>query len=221
MGISLSKPRILICEGEADKAFFTHLLNQRNLPAFDVFHPHELEGVASGNTAFGDFLRGLSILLPSASISGILLVSDNDLDPNGSFQSIRAQIQNAGGFGVPNAPLEVARSAEYPPVVVMMLPAQGIPGALETLCLEAIYAARPDLKDCVDKYCDCAGTSEWNQIKQSKMRLESLMAAICQSSPATALKLAWSQRETIIPLDRNVFDPIAEFLRNFDAYVGA
>jgi hypothetical protein len=219
MGISISKPRILICEGAADKAFFEHLLSQRNLPQFDVFHPFELDGVASGNTGFRDFLRGLSLLLPSANASGILLVSDNDLDPDGSFQKVRTQIQEADGFGVPATPLEVARSANYPPVVVMMLPRAGVPGALETLCLDAIYAARPELKDCVDEYCDCTGTSGWNQIKQSKMRLESLMAAICQSRPATALKLAWSQKETIIPLDRDVFDPIAEFLREFDTYV--
>lgn len=221
MGISISKPRILICEGAADKAFFTHLIIARNLPEFDVFHPNELEGVASGNTAFEGFLRGLSVLLPSAEVSGILLVSDNDLDPVVSFANIRTQIQNAGGYGVPNVPLEVARSQGHPPVVVMMLPQPGVPGALETLCLEAIYATRSDLKECVDKYCDCTGTSSWDQIRQSKMRLESLMAAICKSRPATALSLAWSQKETIVPLDRNVFNPVADFLRHFDAHVAA
>lgn len=219
MGISLSKSRILICEGAADKAFFTHLLRERNLPEFDVFHPHELEGVASGNTAFGDFLRGLKVLLPSTAVSGILLVSDNDLEPSSSFARIRAQVESAGEFGVPSSPLEVARSVTQPPIIVMMLPEAGVPGALETLCLKAIYATRPDLKGCVDTYCDCTGASGWDQIRQSKMRLESLMAAICQSRPATSLSLAWGQAETIIPLNQNVFDPIAEFLRNFDAYL--
>ncbi len=215
MAISITQPRLLICEGPSDVAFFKHLIQARNLPPYDVFHPKQLDGVAAGNTGFEEFLRGISVLLPSSAVSGILVVSDNDTDPVKSFQNVRAQIVAAGNFGVPDAPLEIARSAGYPPLVVMMLPRSGVPGVLETLCIEGVYSAKAGFKDCIDQYCVCTKTDLWNEAKQPKMRLEALMAAICESDPATALQYAWSRKESIIPLDRPVFDEISAFLTNF------
>jgi hypothetical protein len=219
MGISISKQRVLICEGDADKAFFTHLLRERGLPEFDVFHPYEMDGVASGNSAFGDFLRGLSVLLPSAAVSGVLLISDNDLDPAASFDAVRQQIRIAGGFGVPRAPLEVARATGYPPLAVMMLPWTGAPGGLETLCLDAVYASRPELRECLDGYCDCAGTNTWDLSRLSKMRMQCALAAMCHSKPATSIRYAWSRAETMVPLNQGCFDQIANTLATFDELV--
>ncbi len=216
MGISLSRSRVLICEGPSDVAFFKHLIEERHLPDFDVFHPNELGTIGPGNTGFGSFLSGLAVLLPSRPVTGILIASDNDLNPETSFANIRAQIQNPGGFGVPNAPLEVARSTDRPPIVVMMIPWAGVAGTLESLCLDAIYGGRADLRICLDQYCNCVGSSAWDAVRQSKMRLEALIPAICASDPATALRYAWSRPESIIPLTSPVFDQVAAFLQSFD-----
>jgi hypothetical protein len=219
MGISLSQPRILVCEGSSDVSFFRHLIKSRGLPEFDIFQPNAAEGVPSGKGGYKAFLEGLSTVLPSSRITGVLVVGDNDLNPAVSFQDIRNQISGAGGYGVPEEPLQVARSERLPPVVVMMLPWAGMQGALESLCLDAVLGYRPHLRECVDHFSECTKTTEWEPTARTKMQLHALVAALCKSEPATALTHVWSKKETIVPLDQPAFDRVADFLRHFDQVV--
>ncbi|MGA2481739.1 MAG: DUF3226 domain-containing protein [Candidatus Acidiferrales bacterium] len=154
-----------------------------------------------------------------AAVKGVLVVGDNDADPAASFQHIQSQIQAAGGFGIPASPLEVARSQDKPPIVVMMLPWTSLPGNLETLCLDAMYAAHNHLKDCIDDYCTCTRTSDWDLAKQSKMRMRCLMSSICQSDPDVPLTGAWSHRETIVSLEHRAFDGVSDLLNRFDSQI--
>ncbi|HXN54007.1 MAG TPA: DUF3226 domain-containing protein [Candidatus Acidoferrum sp.] len=219
MAISLSQPRILICEGSSDVSFFSHLIKKRNLPEFDIFQPNVAEGVPSGKGGYKGFLEGLSTILPSKAVKGILIVGDNDLNPANSFQNIQDQITAAGGYGVPAEPLQLARSNTLPPVVVMMLPWAGVEGVLESLCLEALLGYRPHLKECVDHFSECTQTMEWEPTIRAKMQLHALVSALCKSEPATALTHVWSKKETIVPLDQPAFDQLANFLSRFDEFV--
>lgn len=228
MGIAITKPRVIVCEGEGDKAFFSHLIQERRLPEFDIFHPAEEEGVAGGVTGYKDFLVALSVPLILRGTSGVLIVADNDIDPNASFGFVQQQIRDAAAivetdsgvtYGVPVAPMQVANGQGLPPIVVMMFPWTGHPGNLETICLDAVYAARPDLRECIDSYCVCSHTNGWDISKQSKMRLECLIATLCRSKPSTALRYAWSRPESIIPLEQASFNQVADVLRGFDDLV--
>jgi hypothetical protein len=226
MGITITKARVIVCEGEGDKAFFSHLIEERGLPEFDIFHPADAPGAAGGVSGFGDFLTAMSVPLSVKAVSGILIVADNDVNPGESFTGVQQQIHSSAGsmqggsaYGIPAAPLQVAQSVGLPPVVIMMLPWLDTPGNLETICLDAVYSSNPDLRECLDDYCTCSGTSGWDVSKLSKMRLECVIAALCRSKPATALRYAWSRSETIIPLAENCFNPIANFLHGFDALV--
>jgi hypothetical protein len=228
MGIAITKPRVIVCEGEGDRAFFSHLIQERGLPEFDIFHPAQEEGVAGGVTGYKDFLVALSVPLTLRQTSGVLIVADNDVEPNASFGFVQQQIRDAAAiveidsgstFGVPVAPMQVARGHGLPPIVVMMFPWTDDPGNLETICLDAVYAVRPDLRECIDSYCLCSHTSEWDISKQSKMRLECLIASLCRSKPSTALRYAWSRPESIIPLGQASFDRVADVLRGFDELV--
>src|SRR5690349_16232863 len=130
MAVEITKPRVIICEGKADVAFFEHLISERGLPEFQVLP-------ANGNSRYEDTLVALSAAAGFGGISGILLVGDNDLNPAAAFQNVRTQVQRAGGYGTPLNPGEAAESAGFPDVVVMMVPWHGSVGCLETLLLEA------------------------------------------------------------------------------------
>ncbi len=224
MGITITQSRLLICEGSSDQAFFKHLIRKRNLPLFDVFKPGDLAlpGGGPGKDGFRVFLEGISVPLASANVSVILLAGDNDLDHVASFENIQRQLREAvGGYGVPAAPLQLAKSAAIPPlppVIVMMLPWMGENGALETILLDSIYANQAGIRACIDEYCRCTHADTLDQVKQSKMRIQALLAAICRSNPAAPLQGAWNQREeNLIALDHHSFDRIADFIRNIDA----
>lgn len=212
MAVEIVKPRVIVCEGKADVAFFEHLLAERQLPEFQVLP-------ANGNSRYEDLLTALSAAPGFNNLSGILLIGDNDLNPAAAFQNIRTQILTAGGYGAPNAPRVPARAAPFPAVVVLMVPWDGTAGCLETLLLEAVSNTKPELRTCVDAYATCADVNDWNPVEQSKMKLQSLTSVICRSDPTTPVSYAWSRPETIISLAEPCFDRVADFLRAFPALV--
>jgi hypothetical protein len=212
MGIEITESRLIICEGKADVAFFDHLIQGRGLPGFQVLS-------AEGKDGYERVLVALSAAPGFDRIAGILVVGDNDLDPPAAFFNIQEQIRAVGTYPVPNHPGEAVKNQGYPAVVVMMVPWQERVGCLETLLIEAVDDVRHDLKLCVDTYAACAHADAWNEVEQSKMKLQSLISAICRSDPNTPVSFAWSRNEDIIPLDRPCFDQIANFLGGFDGLV--
>lgn len=212
MAIEITKPRVIVCEGKADVAFFEHLISERHLPEFQVLP-------ANGNSRYQDLLVALTAAPGFSGLSGILVVGDNDLNPTAAFQNIRGQIQAAGGYGVPDAPRNPARSAGFPAIVVLMIPWDAIVGCLETLLLAAVREVHLELGACVEAYVTCTHVDAWNEVERSKMKLQSLTAVICRSDPTTPVSYAWSRPERIIPLDRSCFDQIVDFLQGFPALV--
>lgn len=212
MGIEITESRVIVCEGKGDVAFFEHLIQKRNLPGFQVLS-------AGGKDGYERVLVALSAAQGFDRISGILVVGDNDRDPGAPFLNIQKQIRAAGRYGVPNHPGEVVKSEGFPAVLVMMVPWQGRIGCLETLLIEAIYDVRPDFIPCVDAYAACTHADLWNEVEQSKMKLQVAISAVCRSDPNTPVSYAWNRSEPIIPLDRPCFDQIADFLERFDRLV--
>jgi len=206
---------VIVCEGEGDRAFFLNLMATRGLQEFRVIIPSDKPDIPGGVDGFARRLRALRAERDFDKIAGILVVSDNDDQPDGSFTKVQRQLTDSGGYPIPARPLEVARSLSGPPVAVMMLPRTGQPGSLETLCVEAMQGAWPEVARCVDEFCRCTSTGQWAPSKQSKMRLRAMVSAICESDPNTGLPYAWSRRENLIPLNEPVFDEIGRFLNDF------
>lgn len=212
MPIEITGRHVIVCEGKADVAFFEHLIAERGLPEFQVLP-------ANGNSRYGDILVALTAAPGFNGLSGILVVADNDLDPAAAFQNILEQIQEAGGYGVPNAPRVPARSAGFPTIVPLMVPWDDTVGCLETLLLEAVRAVNPELAACVETYATCTHVDVWNEVERSKMKLQALTSVICRSDPNTPVSYAWSRPETIISLTQPCFNQIADFLQAFPGLV--
>lgn len=217
--IKINGTRLILCEGKQDASFLKHLIEKRNLPQFDIFHPSKPHTETVGRNGFKEMLEALSAAFGFSSLKGMIIFSDNDDNPQGSFRETSRIISSAEGYNAPNTPLEVVKTLGMPPLVVVTLPWINQPGALETLCLTSSYEEHPTIGDCLDKFVLCTGVDSWGLTKQLKMKMRCMLASACRSKPDTSLVWAWSQRENLIPLDHQCFDQIADFLMNFDSYI--
>jgi len=140
-------------------------------------------------------------------------VSDKDDDPQDSFNQVQNELRKAG-FPIPVTEQTVARKNEYPEIVVLMLPIRG-KGNLETLCVEAMLHKWP-LKDALNAFVTATPATEWGISKQSKMRMQSILASTCKDQPDVSFARHWELKpEYRLPLDHHCFEELVRFLRNF------
>ena len=131
-------PNIIVCEGLHDEAFFRSLLRERQLEHFHTTCPGDPITTAGGRDAFSEFLLGLRTIHGfNPNVKNIILVSDNDSDPERSFREVKKQVGLAGNYPIPNQPLKTANSGSEPDVTILMLPWENEKGTMETLCLKA------------------------------------------------------------------------------------
>jgi hypothetical protein len=208
---------IILGEGQPDETFFDKLIKARNLGAFDFRPP--ARGASYGNTGFQKRLEGLSTETGIEQCKAVIIVADNDSDPDESFQAVVRQLQAVGNWGVPSRPRESVKAGNLPPLSVLMLPWDGVRGSLDTLCFTAAATKRPPIATCVEAFVKCVKADGWNIEKLSKLRLRCLLSAACKDNPNTGLLYAWSKDKgrpgDLIPLEDKCFNEIADFLASF------
>lgn len=221
--IEFERPWLILCEGDDDKQVIERLIVAHALDGrFHVTCP-VLPGDRTGGR--GKFGRWLSMTRNASetfrdNVNAVLIISDNDDDPENSFHEIKMGLTKTKGFGVPQTERAVARMPGYPDVVVMMIPG-GEPGSVETLCLRAAYNKWP-IEAPLDAYVAATPANAWRPGKQSKMRVHALLAATCETKPSATLANHWQERvEFHVPLTDPAFADIVTFLRNFEAMISA
>src|SRR5215813_9359223 len=116
MAESYSETRLILCEGQSDNEFFSHIIERRVIRGFQVVAP------AGGQTGFAKRLRSIRSSPDFGKLKAILIVSDNDGNPKESFKRVTDQIDDAGGYGVPLKRRTPKRTKGHPAVLVLMLP---------------------------------------------------------------------------------------------------
>jgi len=205
---------IVVCEGASDDAFVRHLIDRRKLGAITVVYPEAPE--PGGRQGFGSVLRTLRTLRGFETVTGIIILSDNDADPTGSFSEVQEQIRTADRYGVPSKPEEWTTGRGTPPIAVYMLPRANVEGDLEQLCLTAARDQWPNILACADEFARCTGAENWPTNKRSKMLLRSVLSAVCRTDPNTSLVYLWSRgsagADYEIQLTHRCFDEFVNFL---------
>jgi hypothetical protein len=210
-------PKIILCEGSGDAAFLRHLIEVRHLPRFYLTYPtHHDPGKPGGRGGFTERLKALKLIRGFEKVTDVLVVSDNDDSPTRRFQEVVELIEGAPGYSAPRAPRVPAGAG--PRVTIFMLPTDNTPGQLETLCLESCLSHWPEMARCLNAFIACnAHLAEWDQGKQEKMKMRTMIASICSSDPNTSLTHAWDRTEDIIPLEHECFNDLSNFLQAFGA----
>jgi hypothetical protein len=97
----ITQPRFILAEGFEDAAFIRALIQARsNIPAFDVSPVNDI-GEKQGNSGFEDAiikLEPFTGFIPY--VQHVVVISDNDDDPAGSFKNVCDQIEKARTFGL-------------------------------------------------------------------------------------------------------------------------
>lgn len=214
---TFDRPWLLLCEGEADKRFFDQLIARHNIfrDRFDVHFPSRHAQDSGGRGKFGSWLSTTYETSESFrdKVQAVLIVSDNDDDPGDSFVQVQAGLQRAG-FGTPDRDRIVARADDRPATVVLMIPIDE-PGNLETLCVRAAYN-KWNIQAAIEGYVQATPASNWRLGKQSKTKIQAILAATCETKPDTNLAYHWQEREEFhVPLQDAAFANIVDFLRGF------
>lgn len=217
------RPWLVLCEGETDKRFLDRLIALRGIPdEFQIKFPSRSGDNRGGRSKFGPWL---SVAYENSDfekhVRAVLIVSDNDTDPAASLDEVKESLKNSDGFPIPGAAREVARKEKYPAVVILMIP-HDIQGGLETLCVTAAYTKWPQLQQPVETFAASTPAANWTPGKQSKMKLQSIIATSCAPRPDAGFSGHWWEKDEYhVPLDHAQFDDIANFLSNFRALIEA
>lgn len=207
---------LLLCEGPDDREFFNLLIQTRGLQRFRVKHNGTKHDLAGGNTKFRSGLEAY-YELPGGlkKFDKVLIVSDNDDDPQASFELVRGQAERFFGFA-PNAPGQVMNG---PPIVmIQMIPENGKTGDLETLCIEAAKRTDNPMAGHVDTFAALARTENWaSDTKKGEMWLRTNLAARCERDPFVTMRNVFTEPRYrfLLPLDDPSFDAISAVLDGF------
>ena len=212
MGNKLQHHWTILCEGPADKAFFKKLIRDRKLSNFNIID-------AKGRCDFSEKLKALRLLKQDA----ILIVADNDNNPNQLFSEVQNQIRisnrNGTGYPIPNKPMEVAKVDGQPVIMIMMIPWVDIPGCLETLLLPVLQREKKEIKICVDNFLTCTETAKWEIQKRDKTAIQCFIAGSNSDDPNKSLRYLLESENNPIPMNASEFDDIVNTLTNFETIV--
>jgi hypothetical protein len=219
--IEYAERRLILCEGNSDKAFFNALIEKRRLPRYQAVYP-KIDGErGAGCSKFGSHLR--TAIHGSESfkiVRRIVIVCDNDSNPQASFNNAVAQAVSAG-FNQPTHRMQIVMTPGLPELAIITVPLGATEnGSLESLLLEAALRKWPDVIDPIADYAAATNIMRWHSHKQAKAKLRCLIAAICEQRPDLDIGMMWLRREACqIPVTDSVFDGIAQVLTQLAAGV--
>lgn len=216
--VNINGPWVVVCEGDADRAFVRALLEANNIDGFDTPFPQQSD--QGGVDRFPNMLMSLAVHLDKLSGGGVLIIADSKNDENKSFKAVCRKIKEANkkgflNYSVPataNAVVKPTGTIDNPAVAVLMLPGWGDVGALETLCFRALAKKSAKIRACVEVYIKCCGVDGWSDHeKMDKARLQAFIAGYNRDDPNKALKYAL--QKGLIPMQDECFGRIIQFLK--------
>jgi hypothetical protein len=194
---SISHPILVVVEGKEEVALFDALAKHMGLS--DI-QPTDTGGKV-GLAAKLELLRRGSGF---ERVRAIGVVQDADRDHQGRFKSVCGALRRAR-LPVPTCELEPV--GEHPRVVVLIVPGEGRPGALEDICLEAVQ--NEPAMACVESFFQClkgAGVPAPRELSKAKTRV------FLASRPKPDLALGVACAEGYWPLKGKAFDDLRKLL---------
>jgi hypothetical protein len=215
MPLTVTSSVLIACEGLSDATFLKRLAHYHNLQGIEIHYPKQDTVGAAGKSGFERLFRAFRISIGSQSvpIKKLLVFTDADDNPDKAFNEIKKSLQRAG-FPIPTSPFELLAGDVL--VAVFLVPGTGKNGTLEHLLLSAALDARPEVRECIEKFSQCLPyVSQWKENKRTKMWLQVFTAACYEDDPCIALSWLLGKPDCPIPINSNHFAEIVSFLWQF------
>lgn len=208
-GREITRPIVVVCEGPSDCGLINALTDRYSWTP-------KIQALCSENSggfpAIPAFINGLSGTSGWRTKQGFLLVVDANGDPVG-------RLREANAFLAPfNLQVDNPYTIEENnlPHAVYLMPKRGQAGCLEDLLVDAVKESDTSLITCVDAFAFCTRVSpSWAPNQRAKMRVHSLIAALCEDDPASALSRVWNYSSNPIPILSSVFADLVGMLAEF------
>lgn len=193
----LTKPKLLIGEGQDEVVFFGALLKHLGIDDVQVRDYR-------GKQKLGAFLDALRKLPGFTNLESLGITRDADLDAAGAFASVSNHLANCR-LAAPASSGSIEGGT--PRIGIMILPDGQQPGMLEDLFLEALRSG--SLTQCIDQYFRCVEAVNGSSPKLiSKARVHAWLSA--QDPPDMRLGIA--AQKGLIEWDNPSFDQLKNFL---------
>jgi hypothetical protein len=213
----ISSELLILCEGDADVAFFKRLLRTRQIPGFDVICGKGQDGRCMGESGFRPFFEAISGGATSGpTVKGIIIVRDSDKDGGASFGKVKAMLKSIPRAPVPEKPMEIKKAGGFPTVAILLIPWHDRPGTLDTLLLDCISNEHAEVvTECASEFARCAGAGGWHVCHLSKLKLRCILGALTKGNPGMSVALSLQRTDCIFDVMHTSIDRIAEFLKTF------
>jgi hypothetical protein len=217
-GAPLRSCPLIICEGDGDRKFLDHLVENRNIGEFQI-ETAKGQRSATGDDVFVNSLKGLLGGRSGFDVcQSVIIVADNDDNPHVSFSRIAKQIKD-GGWGIVSSPRQFTIPTDMlPPLAVLMLPWDDRKGCLEHVLYESASKNRTELSLKVESFIETVNTTDWPAQRLGKCKLRSFLS-IASYDPHISLQHLWSEERRkkslpvdLVPLGDSCFSQIVEFL---------
>jgi len=124
------------------------------------------------------------------------------------------------GFPVPSAERTVARAENFPPLVVLMIPADSLAVWRPCACLQPSPNGQ-NIQGPIDAACGGNADKRVAFRKTSKGAAAGIIASTCEARPESGFVGHWREHEDYhLPLENAAFDGIEQFLRGFGTLIG-
>jgi hypothetical protein len=186
------QPKLLVGEGQDEVRFFESLL--RHLKLTDI----QVVGYG-GKQRLKQFITTLPRIPGFAGLQALGITRDADDDARGALQGLDSAIAAAA------LPAELR-------IATHVLPGANSPGALESLCIQAI--SNLPISDCIEKYVLCASKSglkqQWSVGNAAKARLQAWLSM--QQEPG--LRLGEAAQAGIVDWEAASLAGLRDFIVN-------
>jgi len=193
------KPKLVLCEGKDDKAVVEGLLVHLKIES-----QVSVESIDSRDN-LGNYLRALTqkpeFVRQEVESLGIIL--DADDDSGGNWRRIVEHVRNAFKV-VLLAP--ASKVGNKPGIAGILVPADGRPGMLETVCLETVRSERE--YGCFEEYVSCVERVAGREL-HPKAKFRAWMA----SQPTYDFLIREAAWKNLLPWDHEAFESLRVFLR--------
>ena len=192
------KPKIILVEGKDEENFLDALLKNEGIEDIQIF-PFD------GKDNLKGYLGAITKTSGFEKVKSIGIIRDADDNPGGAFQSVTDALR-AEKLNPPKWPASF-NSQNGRKIGVFILPGEGRPGMLESLCLKTIPEA---LAKCIDSFLSCAKEKDRRQPKNTdKARCRAFLSTMEEDVPSLGI----AAQKGLWEWDSGPFKPLLDFLK--------
>ena len=193
-------------EGKDEVAFFTVLLNRKNIQGITVLE-------SGGAQQFSRQIKAIKNIPNFDNVDSLAVIHDADDNSQRRFQSISSMLTN-NGFKVPKKIGSFTSSACRPKVGIFIIPDNINSGMLESLCLSTVQSK--ELIKCIDSFIECAqqASQKDNVYKQPKNLEKARCRAFLSTMEEDTPSLGVAGRKDYWNWDSGKLVPLLDFLKS-------